>query len=164
MTTNVLVLCTHNSARSVLAEGMLNHWANKLGKDVRAFSAGSSPSGRVNPLALEALQRVGIETRDFRSKSWNEFTGPDALEMRIVITVCDIAAAEVCPSWLGSPVQVYWRYADPSDAPESERMAAFERTRDSMSSRMMQLVELPFEKLGHRRLEHFLMDIARTTS
>ena len=95
MTTNVLILCTHNSARSVLAEGLLNYWAKKLGKEVRAFSAGSSPSGRVHPVALDALQRVGIETAGFRSKSWNEFTGPDALQMRVVITVCDRAAAEV---------------------------------------------------------------------
>ncbi len=163
MTTNILILCIRNSARSVLAEGVLNYWAKKLGKDVRAFSAGSSPSGRVHPAALDALQRVGIETRGFRSKSWNEFTGPDALQMRVVIAVCDRAAAETCPSWLGSPVQVYWGYADPSEVPESERIAAFDRTRDSMSSRMMQLVDLPFEKLGHRRLEHSLMDIARTT-
>ncbi len=162
MITNVLILCSHNSARSVLAEGMLNYWARTLGKDVRAFSAGSSPSGRVHPLALDALQRVGIETAGFRSKSWNEFTGPDALQMRVVITVCDRAADEACPSWLGSPVQVYWGYADPSDAPEPERVAAFDRTRDSMSNRMMQLVELPFEKMGHRRLEKALMNISRT--
>ena len=162
MTTNVLILCTQNSARSVLAEGLLNDWAEKLGKDVRAFSAGSSPSGRVNPVALDALRKIGIETAGLRSKSWNEFTGRGAPEMRIVITVCDRAAAETCPSWLGSPVQVFWGYADPANAPEAERAAAFERTRDSMSSRMRQLVELPFEKLGHRRLEHSLMDIARS--
>ena len=111
MTTNVLILCTHNSARSVLAEGLLNYWAKKLGKEVRAFSAGSSPSGRVHPVALDALQRVGIETAGFRSKSWNEFTGPDALQMRVVITVCDRAAAEVCPS--GSAV----RYRSTGDTP-----------------------------------------------
>jgi len=163
MTTNVLIICTHNSARSVLAEGLLNYWAKRLGRDVRAFSAGSSPIGCVNFFALDALRGLGIETADFHSKSWNEFTGPDAPRMRVVITVCDKAAAEACPSWLGSPVQVYWGYADPSEAPESERAAAFARTRDSMSNRMMQLVQLPFEKLGHRRLEHSLMEIARVT-
>src|SRR5690606_1138319 len=104
MTTNVLILCTHNSARSILAEGMLNYWADKLGKAVRAHSAGSAPSGRVNPDALEVLGRVGIDTSPFRSKSWDEFTGPDAPRMRLVITVCDNAANEACPFWPGSPV------------------------------------------------------------
>jgi arsenate reductase len=91
MTTNVLILCTHNSARSVLSEGMLNHWAKKLGKDVRAYSAGSAPSGRLNPFALEALANAYIDTSGYRSKSWDEFTSADAPEMRIVITVCDSA-------------------------------------------------------------------------
>jgi arsenate reductase (thioredoxin) len=89
MTTNVLVLCTHNSARSVLAECMLNHWAHKLGKDVRAYSAGSTPSGRINPYALEALGNAGIDVSQVHSKSWDEFAAPGAPEMRIVITVCD---------------------------------------------------------------------------
>ena len=112
-TTNVLILCTHNSARSVLSEGMLNYWAQRLGRDVRAFSAGSAPSGRVNPLAIEALQKAGVDTAAYRSKSWDEFAKPDAPPMRIVITVCDSAAAEVCPVWPGSPVKVHWGYPDP---------------------------------------------------
>src|SRR5437667_10889269 len=91
MTTHVLILCTHNSARSVLAEGMLNHWARKLGKDVRAYSAGSAPSGRLNPFAIEALQNAGIDIASYRSKSWDEFVGDKAPHMRIVITVCDSA-------------------------------------------------------------------------
>ena len=98
MTINVLILCTHNSARSVLSEGMLNHWAKKLGRDVRAYSAGSAPSGRINPYALQALNNAGIDTSYVRSKSWDEFVGAEAPEMRIVITVCDSAAAEVCPA------------------------------------------------------------------
>ena len=97
MTTNVLILCTHNSARSVLAEGMLNHWAAKLGRDVRAYSAGSAPSGRLNPFALEALTNAGVDVGGYRSKSWDEFTGDGAPEMRVVITVCDSAAVEACP-------------------------------------------------------------------
>ena len=105
MTTNVLILCTHNSARSVLAEGMLNHWAKKLGKDVQAFSAGSAPSGRINPFALDSLARAGVSVEGFRSKSWDEFTGAKAPVMRVVITVCDSAAAETCPYWPGSPVR-----------------------------------------------------------
>jgi len=87
MTTNVLILCTHNSARSVLSEAMLNHWAKTLGQDVHAYSAGSAPSGRINPYALHALNDAGIDTRDVRSKSWDEFVTPGAPEMRIVITV-----------------------------------------------------------------------------
>ncbi|MBP0532627.1 phosphotyrosine protein phosphatase, partial [Mycobacterium tuberculosis] len=87
MTTNVLILCTHNSARSVLSEGMLNHWAQKLGKDVRAYSAGSAPSGRLNPFALEALTNAGIDTAGYRSKSWDEFVADGAPQMRVVITV-----------------------------------------------------------------------------
>ena len=117
MTTHVLILCTHNSARSVLGEAMLNHWAAKLGRDVRAHSAGSAPGGRVNPLALDALAAAGIDTAGMRSKSWDEFTQPGAPAMRIVVTVCDSAAAEACPFWPGSPVKTHWGFADPSTAP-----------------------------------------------
>jgi arsenate reductase len=133
MTTGVLVLCTHNSARSVLAEAMLNHWAGRLGKDVRAFSAGSAPSGRVNPVALEVLSRAGVDTAACRSKSWDEFAAPGAPAMRMVITVCDSAAAEACPWWPGSPVTVHWGYADPSRAPGSDddRRVAFARIVES---------------------------------
>ena len=162
MTTNVLILCTHNSARSVLAEGMLNHLAGKSGKDVRAFSAGSAPSGRINPRALAALEKAGVETGGLRSKSWDEFALPGAPWMRVVITVCDSAAAETCPYWPGSPVQVHWGYADPSSAPEPERAQAFERTRDAMSSRMAQLVELPFDELSDAQLERALAEISGT--
>ena len=92
MTLHVLILCTHNSARSVLAECMLNHLATRLSRDVQAHSAGSAPSGRLNPFALEALQGAGIDTTGFRSKSWDEFTGAGAPPLSIVITVCDSAA------------------------------------------------------------------------
>ncbi|MBL8329806.1 MAG: arsenate reductase ArsC [Rubrivivax sp.] len=161
MTTNVLILCTHNSARSVLAEGMLNHWAQQLGKDLRAFSAGSSPSGRVNPFALGALQAAGVDTAGSRSKSWDEFALPDAPQMRIVITVCDSAAAEVCPLWPGSPVQVHWGYADPSLAPESERARAFEHTRQAISERMRELAELPLEQMADAELLRVLSAMSR---
>jgi arsenate reductase len=161
MTTNVLVLCTHNSARSVLAEGMLNHWAKQLGKDVRAYSAGSAPNGRINPMALDALRQAGVDTSGLRSKSWDEFAGPGALTMRIVITVCDSAAAETCPYWPGSPVQVHWGYPDPSDAPAAQRVDAFERTRQSISNRMTRLLELPLAELGDAELERALTAIAQ---
>lgn len=160
MTTNVLILCTHNSARSVLAECMLNHWARTSGRDVRAYSAGSTPSGRINPHALDVLQRAGVDTSGCRSKSWDEFAAPDAPPMRIVVTVCDSAAAETCPWWPGSPVQVHWGYPDPSDAPEAERAAAFERMRQSISDRMQRLLALPLESMDDAALERALLDIA----
>ncbi len=162
MTTHVLVLCTHNSARSVLAEGMLGHWARRLGKDVRAHSAGSAPSGRVNPLALAALAGAGVDTVGFRSKSWDAFTAPDAPRPRIVITVCDAAAAEPCPYWPGSPVTVHWGYPDPSNAPAAERQQAFEMTRQAIGYRMLQLLQLPLESMGDAELRQALTDIGRS--
>ena len=164
MTTNVLILCTHNSARSVLSEGMLNHWAKKLGKDVRAYSAGSAPSGRLNPFALEALKNAGVDTTGYRSKSWDEFVGDKAPEMRIVITVCDSAAAEQCPYWPGSPVKVHWGYADPSNAPggdEGKRLA-FELTRQAIGYRMLQLLQLPLETMTNGDLQAALTAIVKS--
>lgn len=162
-TTNVLILCTHNSARSVLSEGMLNHWAQKLGKDVRAYSAGSAPSGRLNPFALEALTNAGIDTAGYRSKSWDEFVGDGAAQMRIVITVCDSAAAEACPYWPGSPVKVHWGYADPSNAPGGDegKRQAFELTRQAIGYRMLQLLALPLDTLSNAELQAALERIAQ---
>ena len=161
MTTNVLILCTHNSARSVLAEGMLNHWAKKLGKYVRAFSAGSSPSGRINPFALESLGNAGADVSGCRSKSWDEFVGDGVPQMRIVITVCDSAAAETCPYWPGSPGKVHWGYPDPSNAPEAERATAFELTRQAIGYRMLQLLQLPIDIMSNDELQAALVDISK---
>ena len=152
-TTNILILCTHNSARSVLSECMLNHWAVQLGKDVRAHSAGSAPSGRINPVALQVLNSAGIDTRDARSKSWDEFVAPGAPEMRIVITVCDSAAAETCPYWPGSPVQVHWGYPDPSNAEPAQKAQAFELTRQAIGYRMLQLLALPLDTMSNIELQ-----------
>jgi arsenate reductase len=162
MVTNVLILCTHNSARSVLSEGMLNHWARKLGKDVRAYSAGSAPSGRLNPFALEALNKAGVDTAGYRSKSWDEFVAADAPEMRIVITVCDSAAAETCPYWPGSPVKAHWGYADPSNAPGSDdgKRQAFELTRQAIGYRMLQLLQLPLDTMSNAELQRALVEIS----
>ena len=160
MTTNVLVLCTHNSARSVLSEAMLNHWARRLGKDVRAFSAGSAPSGRINAHALQVLSAAGVDTAGFHSKSWDRFTEPGAPQMRIVITVCDSAAAEQCPYWPGSPVKVHWGYPDPSNAPEADRGKAFELTRQAIGYRMLQLLALPLEAMDDRALQQALAAIS----
>jgi len=158
MSTNVLILCTHNSARSVLAEGMLNHWAARLGRDVRAYSAGSAPSGRIHPLALAVLSGAGVDVSGFRSKSWDEFTGDAAPRMRVVITVCDSAAAEACPWWPGSPVKVHWGYADPSSAPDGDgaRRQAFELTRQAIGYRMLQLLALPIDRLTDAELQQSL--------
>jgi arsenate reductase (thioredoxin) len=139
---NVLVLCTHNSARSILSEAMINYWAAKHNKPIRAFSAGSAASGRVNPLALECLQAVSVDTSNLSSKSWDEFTLPNAPTMSAVITVCDNAANEQCPIWPGAPVQVHWGYADPSAAlgNHNDRLAAFELTRQAIAYKALQLM------------------------
>jgi arsenate reductase len=162
MTTHVLILCTHNSARSVLSEAMLNHWARQLGRDVRAHSAGSSPSGRINPYALQVLEAAGIDTAGTRSKSWDEFAAPGAPEMRIVITVCDSAAAETCPYWPGSPVKIHWGYPDPSNAPEDQKAQAFELTRQAIGYRMLQLLQLPLETMDNAALQAALDTIWRS--
>lgn len=164
MTTNVLILCTHNSARSVLSEGMLNHLARQLDRDVHAYSAGSSPSGRINPFALEALGNAGVAVDGFRSKSWDEFVGEGAPRMRIVITVCDSAAAEECPYWPGSPVKVHWGYPDPSNAlgGDDSKRQAFELTRQAISYRMLQLLLLPIEEMTDGELQETLQRLARS--
>ena len=166
MTTHVLILCTHNSARSVLSEGMLNHLAAKLGKDVKAHSAGSAPSGRLNPFALEALNRAGIDTSAYRSKSWDEFTTPEAPPLSIVITVCDSAAAEACPVFFGGngqPVKVHWGYPDPSNAEGGDEgnRRAFELTRQAIGYKMLQLLALPLASMTPDNLKSALEEIAR---
>ena len=168
MTSHVLILCTHNSARSVLGEGMLNHWAARLGKDVQAHSAGSAPSGRVNPLAIQALANAGIDARGYRSKSWDEFTRPGAPPLSVVITVCDSAAAEQCPVFLGGsrgqPVKVHWGYPDPSNAEGGDdgKRRAFELTRQAIGYRMLQLLALPLESSDRGALEVALAEIGNS--
>ena len=167
MTTHVLILCTHNSARSVLGEGMLNHWARKLGKDVRAHSAGSAPSGRINPFAVEALQNAGIDTSGYHSKSWDRFSQDGAPPLSIVITVCDSAAAEQCPVFFGGhgqPVKVHWGYPDPSNAEGGDegKRRAFELTRQAIGYRMLQLLQLRLEGLSKAELQQALVDIGRS--
>lgn len=167
-TTHVLILCTHNSARSVLAEGMLNHLAGRLGRDVRAHSAGSAPSGRLNPLALQALTEAGVDVSGYRSKSWDEFTGEGAPPLRIVITVCDSAAHEACPVFMGqasgdSPVKVHWGYPDPSNAlgGDEGKRQAFELTRQAIGYRMLQLLQLPLETMDDVALQAALRAIGQ---
>jgi len=167
MTIHVLILCTHNSARSVLAEGMLNHLAGKLGKDVKAHSAGSAPSGRINPFALEVLANAGIDATGCRSKSWDEFSQDGVPPLSIVITVCDSAAAEPCPVFFGAtggqPVKVHWSYPDPSNAEGGDdgKRRAFELTRQALGYRMLQLLALPLAALDRAALQSALQAIAR---
>lgn len=164
LTTNVLILCTHNSARSVLAEAMLNHWAHKLGAAIRAYSAGSSPSGRVHPLALDVLAAAGVSVEGARSKSWDEFASEAAPRMRVVITVCDSAAQEACPIWPGAPVTLHWGYPDPSSTPgdDGARRQAFEVTRQAIGYRMLQLARLEgIEAMADADLKAALTAIAR---
>jgi arsenate reductase (thioredoxin) len=167
MTVHVLILCTHNSARSVLGEGMLNHLAAGLGRDVQAHSAGSAPSGRINPFAIEALRKAGIDTSRCRSKSWDEFSRADAPPLSIVITVCDSAAAEACPVFFGGsggpPAKVHWGYPDPSNAEGGDegKRRAFELTRQAIGYRMLQLLALPLETMDRPALQAALVDIGQ---
>ena len=144
---NILVLCTANSARSILAEAIANH----LGQGrVRAFSAGSHPRGEPNPAALALVADKGLDVSGLRSKSWDEFSGPDAPAMDLVITVCDNAAGESCPLWPGAPVKAHWGIADPAgqgDTPEEVR-AAFEAAWDQLEARFAALMAMPFETMA----------------
>jgi arsenate reductase len=171
MTTHVLILCTHNSARSVLAEGMLNHLAARLGRDVQAHSAGSAPSGRINPFAIQALRNAGVDTGACRSKSWDEFSRAGAPPLAIVITVCDSAAAEPCPVFFGAkadgggaPVKVHWGYPDPSNAEGGDegKRRAFELTRQAIAYRMLQLLALPLQTMDRAALQAALLEIGRS--
>jgi arsenate reductase len=168
MTTHVLILCTHNSARSVLAEGMLNDWACRLGLDVKAHSAGSAPSGRINQFAVAALEGAGIDTRAYRSKSWDEFSALGAPPLSIVITVCDSAAAETCPVFFGGtggqPAKVHWGYPDPSNAEggDAGKRRAFELTRQAIGFRMLQLLALPLKSMDRSALQAALAEIGRS--
>lgn len=165
MTINILILCTHNSARSVLAEGMLNHLAARLGRDIKSHSAGSAPSGRINPFAIEVLTAAGVDCSGFRSKSWDEFTHADSPPLAAVITVCDSAAAETCPIFhggRGQPVKVHWGYPDPSNADGGDdgKRRAFELTRQALGYRLLQLLALPLETLDPGQLQAALAAIA----
>lgn len=146
---NVLFLCTHNSARSILAEALLNH----LGRGrFQAFSAGSSPRDNQtpNPLAIQALEHAGVPTAGLHSKSWDDFGKPDAPHMDLVITVCDNAAGEVCPFWPGQPATAHWGYADPSEATggDDEKREAFRQTMHLIRKRLEILVNLPTSSLN----------------
>jgi len=151
---NVLFLCTHNSARSILAEALLNAMSHGRFK---AYSAGSSPRDhqQPNPLGLQVLQQAGISTEGLHSKSWDAFAGADAPRMDLIITVCDNAAGEVCPIWPGHPATAHWGYADPSEGSgtDAEKSEAFRQTLHAMKRRLELLSSLPAEKLEQAVLQ-----------
>jgi arsenate reductase (thioredoxin) len=160
---NVLFLCTHNSARSILAEALLNH----LGQGrFKGFSAGSSPRAhqQPHPLGLQALREAGIATDGLYSKSWDAFALPDAPKMDLIITVCDNAAGEVCPFWPGNPASAHWGYADPSagDAPDTEKLLAFKQTLLAIKRRIELLISLPPEKLQTIALQNSARDLSQS--
>jgi arsenate reductase len=159
---NVLFLCTHNSARSILAEATLNH----IGRGrFKAYSAGSSPRAnqQPNPLGLQVLQATGIPTDGLYSKSWDEFAAPDAPQMDLIITVCDNAAGEVCPVWPGHPATAHWGYADPSEVQgsDAQRVEAFRQTLLAIKRRLDLLIHLPSERLERLVLERTARDLAK---
>jgi protein-tyrosine-phosphatase len=158
---NVLFLCTGNSARSILAEAYLN----SAGKGrFRAYSAGSKPGGRVNPFALELLEKSRIETVGLRSKSWHEFAAAGAPKMNLVFTVCDNAAAEPCPYWPGQPVTAHWGVPDPAavEGSDEEKRRAFRSALSVLSARINLFINLPVEKLDRLAIKEKLDEIGAT--
>jgi len=158
----VLFLCTGNSARSVMAEALLNHPTIGHGR-VKAYRAGSHPKGQVHPLALETLAANHLPTQGFRSKSWDEFAGPGAPVMDFVFTVCDDAAAEMCPVWPGQPTTAHWGLPDPAAATgaDEDKRHAFREALITLRRRIELFVSLPFDKLNRLALSHRLKEIGR---
>ncbi|HEU0017028.1 MAG TPA: arsenate reductase ArsC [Methyloceanibacter sp.] len=158
---NVLFLCTGNSARSIMAEAILN----RLGQGkFKAYSAGSFPKGEVNPHALTVLRKSNFDVSKFRSKSWDEFAQPNAPKLDFVFTVCDNAAKEVCPLWPGQPMTAHWGLPDPAlaEGSEAEQALAFADTFRMLYQRISIFVSLPFDKLSKLSLQKHLDDIGQT--
>ena len=158
---NVLFLCTGNSARSILAEAFLNSAGR--GK-FRGYSAGSHPSGSVNPFALELLDKNHISTEGLRSKNWNEFAKAGAPHMHFIFTVCDSAAGEACPVWPGRPMTAHWGVPDPAviQGTDEDKRRAFHAAFTQLSTRIRLFLSLPFEKLEQSALKRKLYEIGRT--
>lgn len=158
-TWNVLVLCTGNSARSIMAEALFN----TLGQGrFRAFSAGSHPSGRVNPFAIEKLNEIGYPTENLRSKSWDEFARPDAPKMDFVVTVCDNAAGEICPIWPGVPVTAHWGFEDPgTEGSDDEKRASFRKIFGQIRQRVAMFTALPLSSLDTLAIKRKMDEIGK---
>ena len=156
----ILILCTGNSARSIMAEAIINTLG--AGRFV-AHSAGSQPAGRVHPLALEKLSAIGYPTAQLRSKSWDEFAAADAPKMDFIITVCDNAAGEVCPLWPGQPISAHWGFPDPAavQGSEAEQRAAFEQVFQRITQRVRLLLNLPLASLDALAIRRELQNIGR---
>jgi arsenate reductase len=158
---NVLFLCTGNSARSIMAEAIMN----KLGHGrFKAFSAGSHPTGSVNPLALELLGRLHFPTEGLRNKSWDEFAAPGSPALDFVFTVCDRAAGEACPAWPGQPMTAHWGVTDPAavEGPEERRLEAFRGAQVALNRRIELFLSLPLAKLDVLSLQQRLSEIGRS--
>ena len=159
---NVLFLCTGNSARSILAESLLNHWGHGR---FRGFSAGSFPKSRVNPLALDLLKRMNLPADDLRSKSWDEFAAPPgAPPIDFIFTVCDNAAGEVCPIWPGKPMTAHWGVADPAavEGTDVEKAAAFRKAFKELETRIRLFTSLPLDSLDGMALKAKLREIGNS--
>ena len=160
---NVLFLCTHNSARSLMAEAILNNLAVSQGR-FKGFSAGSHPSGKPNPFALAQIQSVGLPTEGLRSKDWDEFAMPGGPKMDFVFTVCDNAANEVCPVWPGQPMTAHWGLPDPAavEGSDEQKRRAFSDTFRHLASRINIFASLPMSKLDKLSLQKKLAEIGKT--
>jgi arsenate reductase len=158
---NVLFLCTGNSARSILAEALVNHWGR--GRFV-GYSAGSAPKGKVHPIALALLEHLNMPTAGMRSKSWHEFEKPEAPKLDFVFTVCDNAAAEACPVWPGQPMTAHWGVADPAavEGSDTDKWLAFRQAFRELESRIKIFTSLPIKSLDRVKLQERLRDIGRS--
>ncbi|HEV2228568.1 MAG TPA: arsenate reductase ArsC [Steroidobacteraceae bacterium] len=158
---NVLFLCTGNSARSIMAEALINQWGR--GK-FRGFSAGSHPKGAVHPIALQLLERLNLATEGLRSKSWGEFAGPGAVPLDFVFTVCDNAAGEVCPYWPGQPMTAHWGVPDPAaiEGTDADKWMAFRESFRLLDNRIKIFTSLPLASLDRIKLQARLDAIGET--
>jgi arsenate reductase len=157
---NILILCTGNSARSIMGEALFN----TLGAGrFQAYSAGSHPTGRVNPFAIELVQALGYPVENLRSKSWDEFAAPGAPQLDFVVTVCDKAAGEMCPLWPGQPVTAHWGFPDPAavEGSDEEKRAAFKQALHQIRNRVQLFLSLPLESLDRLAIENKLRAIGQ---
>ena len=160
---NVLFLCTGNSARSILAESLMNHWGRGR---YRGFSAGSHPKGTVHPIALKLLKQMQFPTDGLRSKVWDEFAEPGAPPIDFVITVCDNAAGEVCPIWPGHPMKAHWDIPDPAavQGSDTQKWAAFRDAFQTLQSRIKLFLSLPLASLDNMKLKERVNAIGQSST
>ena len=160
---NVLFLCTGNSARSILAESLLNHWGKGR---FQAYSAGSFPKGHLHPMAVELLQRMKLPTQSLRSKSWDEFAVPGTPQIDFIFTVCDNAAGEVCPVWPGKPMTAHWGIADPAavEGTRAEKAFAFRKALQELETRVRLFASLPIPSLDGMTLQARLREIGKASA